>query len=116
MAYRNPEATTGRGRPKKYGVKVKLKELFADRSKFRRATVIGYGCMQYLSTYFPLEVYAHAPWLRTKTLSGHPSEETVAAALRSSLSEFLVRSAKAHPLRKILLPFQRRSHAPRIAA
>jgi hypothetical protein len=227
VAYRPAEAAgaRGRGRPRKYGAKIKLKELFADRSRFRRATIAGYGaekaevdyyaidllwkpigrlvrfilvvypsrgrcifvstdldldpvtaiemyamrfkievsfkqamrtigtfayhfwlksmprikrrsgnqylhrqsavyrelvhrklesyhkhvmvgliaqgCMQYLSTYFPSEVYAFAPWLRTMTASGHPSEETVAAALRAALPEFLARTPLAHPLKKI---------------
>lgn len=233
VAYSPFEAvgTRGRGRPRKYGSKIKLKDLFADRSKFRRATIAGYGaervdieyyaidllwrpigrvvrfilvaypdrgkcvfvatdlnlkpvmaiemyamrfkievsfkqamrtigtfayhfwlksmprikrrsgnqylhrqpaeyrqlvrkklesyhkhvmlgliaqgCMQYLSTYFPTEVYAFAPWLRTKTISGHPSEETVAAALRAALPEFLARTPGAHPLKKIALHFHR---------
>jgi hypothetical protein len=233
VAYRPLEAvgTRGRGRPRKYGSKIKLKDLFADRSKFRRATIAGYGaervdieyyaidllwkpigrvvrfilvvypdrgkcifvstdlnlkpvmaiemyamrfkievsfkqamrtigtfayhfwlksmprikrrsgnqylhrqsaeyrqlvhkklesyhkhvmlgliaqgCMQYLSTYFPTEVYAFAPWLRTKTISGHPSEETVAAALRAALPEFLARIPDAHPLKKIALHLHR---------
>jgi hypothetical protein len=241
VAYRSPEtASSGRGRPRKYGAKIKLKDLFADRSKFRRATVAGYGteeveiehyaldllwkpiarvvrfilvvypgrgkcifvstdldldpleaiamyamrfkievsfkqavrtigafayhfwlqsmprikrrsgnqylhrqsadyrelvekkleayhkhvlvgllaqgCMQYLSTYFPTEVYAYAPWLRTKTMSGHPSEETVAAALRAGLSEFLARITDIHPLKKILAPFQGGNRATQIVA
>jgi len=233
VAYQPLEAAgvKGRGRPRKYGLKIKLKDLFADRSKFRRATIAGYGteradvdyyaidllwkpigrvvrfilvvypdrgkcifvstdlnlepaiaiemyamrfkievsfkqamrtigtfayhfwlksmprikrrsgnqylhrqpaeyrqmvhkkvesyhkhvmvglvaqgCMQYLSTYFPTEVYAFAPWLRTMMASGHPSEETVAAALRTALPEFLARTTHAHPLKKIALQFHR---------
>ncbi len=69
--------------------------------------LVAQGCMQYLSTYFPTQVYAFAPWLRTKTASGHPSEETVAAALRAALPEFLARTAYSHPLKKISLEFHR---------
>lgn len=69
--------------------------------------LVAQGCMQYLSTYFPTEVYSFAPWLRTMTASGHPSEETVAAALRAALPEFLARTLQVHPLKKIWLLFHR---------
>ncbi|MCI0558124.1 MAG: hypothetical protein MN733_06485, partial [Nitrososphaera sp.] len=60
------------------------------------------GFMQYLSTYFPDEVYAHSAWLRTNTKSGHPSEGSVAQALRASLSEFLPSTTEGSALKKIL--------------
>jgi len=65
--------------------------------------LVAQGFMQYLSTYFSAEVYAFAPWLRTMTASGHPSEETVAAALRTALPDFIARTPNAHPLKKFLL-------------
>jgi len=45
VAYRptKTNGVKGRGRPRKYGEKIKLKDLFADRSKFRRVTIAGYG-------------------------------------------------------------------------
>lgn len=37
------QAIKGRGRPKKYGEKIKLMSLFDDKSKFTSDTIIGYG-------------------------------------------------------------------------
>lgn len=75
--------------------------------RFVQLAAIAQGLMQYLSTYFPDQVLASAPWQRTWTASGHPSEETVSRALRAALPEFLARTAKSHPLKKILTQFQR---------
>lgn len=65
------------------------------------------GFAQYLSTYFPSEVYALAPWLRTNTKSGHPSEATVMQALRAALPEFLQSKTSDPTLRKITTESQR---------
>ena len=60
------------------------------------------GFMQYLSSYFPGEVYALSPWLRTQTKSGHPSEQTVLNALKAALPEFLASTPDTSALKKIL--------------
>lgn len=76
--------------------------------RFVQLAAIAQGIMQYLSTYFPVQVRAIAPWQRTWTASGHPSEETVSRALRAALPEFLARTPKSHSLKKILTQFQRK--------
>lgn len=74
--------------------------------RFVSLGLVAQGLMQYLSTYFPAEVYAHSPWLRTNTKSGHPSEETVLQALRASLPEFLSSTTGSSALQKILTQWQ----------
>jgi hypothetical protein len=79
--------------------------------KFVITGLVAQGLMQYLSSYFPGDVYDCSPWLRTYTTSGHPSEETVAAALRMALPEFLHSTATHHPLAKFLTKLRRRDRA-----
>jgi hypothetical protein len=79
-----------------------VEEKLESYHRFVALGLVTQGFMQYLSTYFPGEVYAHSAWLRTNTKSGHPSEETVAQALRASLSEFLPSTTEGSALKKIL--------------
>ena len=58
VAYLPAEQTQrqGRGRPRKYGTKIKLYDLFADRSKFQRGTVIGYGAEETEVDYYCVDL------------------------------------------------------------
>ncbi len=79
--------------------------VMAKVESYNRFVAIGLaaqGFMQYLSTYFPAEVYAFSPWLRTQTKSGHPSEETVLNALMAALPAFLASTPDTSALKKIL--------------
>jgi hypothetical protein len=79
-----------------------VKEKMEAYHRFVAVGLVAQGFMQYLSTYFPLDVYSLSPWLRTNTRSGHPSEATVAQALRPALFEFLASTDDTHALKKIL--------------
>lgn len=58
VAYLPAEQATrkGRGRPGKYGTKIKLYDLFKDRSKFQRGTVIGYGGKETAVDYYSIDL------------------------------------------------------------
>jgi hypothetical protein len=94
------------------GFRDSVKMKLAGYHKHVAVGAIAQGLMQYLSSYFPDDVYRCSPWLRTYPASGHPSEETVASALRMALPEFLSNTAETHPLKKILTEFQRASWDP----
>ncbi len=74
--------------------------------RFVALGLVAQGLMQYLSTYFPAEVYSHSPWLRTNTKSGHPSQQSVLEDLRVSLPEFLSSTTDTCALKKILTQWQ----------
>lgn len=95
-----------------------VKEKIESYNRFVAIGAVAQGFMQYLSTYFPAEVYALSPWLRTRTKSGHPSEATVSQALRDALPEFRASTTDTSALRKILTECQRenRSSAVRKSA
>jgi len=46
----------GRGRPGKYGTRIQLYDLFKDRSKFQRGTVIGYGGKETETDYYSIDL------------------------------------------------------------
>jgi len=51
------DSRTGRrGRPKKYGEKIKLKDLFAQRSKFSRGVINGYGNQTTTVDYYAIDL------------------------------------------------------------
>jgi hypothetical protein len=70
---------------------------------FIQAGVVAQGLLQYLAVAFPDLVWStFGSWIRTIRPGIPPSELVVAQALRSSLPEFLVRSAKGHSLAKFI--------------
>jgi hypothetical protein len=70
---------------------------------FIQAGVVAQGLLQYLAVAFPDLVWStFGSWIRTIRPGIPPSELVVAQALRSSLPEFLVRSAKAHSFAKFI--------------
>ena len=74
---------------------------------FIQAGVVCQGLLQYLSVVFPRLVWnCFGSWLRTIRPGIPPSELVVANALRQSLPEFLVNSAKTNSLAKFILDRQ----------
>lgn len=70
---------------------------------FMHAGVVAQGLLQYLSVVFPELVWKRfGSWLRTIRPGVPPSELVVTNALRNSLPEFLLSSAKTHSLAKFI--------------
>lgn len=74
---------------------------------FIQAGIIAQGLLQYLAVSFPQLVWsAFGSWLRTIRPGIAPSELVVANALRQSLPEFLLNSAKSDSVAKFILERQ----------
>ena len=74
---------------------------------FIQAGVVCQGLLQYLAVVFPKLVWASfGSWLRTIRPGIPPSEFVVANALRQSLPEFLLTTAKNHSLAKFIVERQ----------
>lgn len=70
---------------------------------FMHAGVVAQGLLQYLSVVFPELVWkTFGSWLRTIRPGVPPSELVVTHALRNSLPEFLLSSAKTHSLAEFI--------------
>jgi len=70
---------------------------------FMQAGVVAQGLLQYLAVVFPELVWkSFGSWLRTIRPGIPPSELVVANALRNTLPEFLLSSAKTHSLAKFI--------------
>jgi len=70
---------------------------------FMQAGVVAQGLLQYLAVAFPELVWkSFGSWLRTIRPGIPPSELVVANALRNTLPEFLLSSAKTHSLAKFI--------------
>ncbi|MDZ7752672.1 MAG: transposase [Gammaproteobacteria bacterium] len=70
---------------------------------FMQAGVVAQGLLQYLSVVFPQLIWqSFGSWLRTIRPGIPPSELVVTHALRNTLPEFLLSSAKTHSLAKFI--------------
>ena len=74
---------------------------------FIQAGIVSQGLVQYLAAVFPQLVWdSFGSWLRTIRLGVPPSELVVTIALRQSLPEFLLSTAKSNCLAKFILDRQ----------
>lgn len=79
---------------------------------FMQCGIVAQGIMVMLSALYPTACWSgFGSWMRTMRLDGHPSEWTVAHALRNALPDFLASMRETDDWAKFLC--QNRRHAPR---